>query len=60
MKTFKDIKSDLNSICELFKLGSLIGYKTKNHSAEGYKVANFETTNGNFEYIFKSYFKLQK
>jgi len=53
MLTFTEIKSDLNAICELFKLGSLIGYKTENHSAEGYKVAKFETTNGNFEYIFK-------
>lgn len=54
MLTFTEIKSDLNAICELFKLGSLIGYKTENHSAQGYKVAKFETTNGNFEYIFKN------
>ena len=54
MLTFTEIKNDLNTICELFKLGKLIGYKTENHSVQGYKVAKFETTNGNFEYIFNN------
>ncbi len=54
MKSFKEIQSDLTAICQLYKLGELKGYKTENHSVIGFKVANFETTNGNFNYIFKS------
>mgnify|MGYP003621608683 CR=1 FL=1 len=54
MKSFTEIKSDLTAICQLYKLGELKGYKTENHSAEGFKVAKFETTNGNYEYIFKN------
>lgn len=54
MKTFEKIQSDLITICQLFKLGQLKGYKTENHSAEGFKVAKFETTNGFYKYIFKN------
>lgn len=52
--TITQIKSDLQHICKAFKLGELIGYKTEKHNVEGYEIAKFETSTGNFEYIFKS------
>jgi len=54
MKTFEKIQSDLTTICQLFKLGQLKGYKTENHSIEGFMVAKFETTVGFYKYIFKN------
>ncbi len=54
MKSFTEIQSDLTAICELFSLGELKGYETENHSLNGYKIAKFETTNGNYQYIFKN------
>jgi len=53
MKTFNEIRSTINGLCEAFKLGNLIGYETKNHSVEGFKIAKFQTESGNYEYIFK-------
>ena len=53
MKTFLELKEDLNAICEAFKLGSLIRYITEEHTVKGFKVAKFETETGNFNYFFK-------
>jgi hypothetical protein len=54
MKAFTEIQSDLTTICQLFNLGELKSHETKNHSLNGYKIAKFETTNGNYQYIFKN------
>jgi len=52
--TMTQIKSDLHHICNAFNLGKLIGYKTEKYSVQGYDIAKFETSTGNFEYIFKN------
>jgi hypothetical protein len=52
--TFSQLIIDIQGICKAFKLGELIGYTTDKHSVSGFEVAKFETSKGNFEYIFKS------
>lgn len=54
MQTFEELRNNITTICELFKLGELVSYKTENHVLNGFKVAKFETTLGNYEYIFKN------
>lgn len=54
MKTFTKLNNEINTICELFNLGELLSYKTKNHSLEGFKIANFETNLGKYEYIYRN------
>jgi hypothetical protein len=54
MQTFTELHNNISTICELFKLGDLVSYKTEKHSLNGYKIAKFETNLGNYEYIFKN------
>ena len=54
MQTFTELRNNINTICELFKLGDILSYKTENHSLNGFKIAKFETNLGNYEYIFKN------
>jgi hypothetical protein len=51
--TFSQLIIDLRGIYKAFDLGELISYVTDKHSLIGYEVARFETTIGNFEYIYK-------
>jgi len=52
--TFKEIITDIKGICKAFNLGQYKGCSTKKHTVAGYEVANFETSTGNYEYIYKS------
>jgi hypothetical protein len=54
MQTFTELKNNITTICQLFKLGELVSYKTENHALNGFKIAKFETNLGNYEYIFKT------
>lgn len=54
MKTLTKLNNEINTICELFNLGELLRYKIKNHSLEGFKIANFETNLGKYEYIYRN------
>lgn len=50
----KKAKEDLKLICKLFGIGKLLSYKIENHNLPDYFVANFETTKGNYQHIFKN------
>ena len=49
-----EIISDIKQICEAFKLGEYIGSLIGPHTVAGYGIAKFQTTTGNYEYIYKS------
>jgi len=53
---FQELRNDLQTICDLFKLGDLVGYQTEaNNPIQGFNTAYF-TTKGSKE-TFKYHFK---
>lgn len=52
--TATGIKNDLQILCDLFKIGTLISWRSEKHTVEGYMVAKFETETGTYNYFFKS------
>ena len=50
----KKTKEDLKLICKLFGIGKLLSYKIEPHNLPDYSVANFETSKGNYQHIFKN------
>ena len=51
--TFKQVVTDIKGICEAFNLGDYKVCSTKKHSVAGYEVAEFQTSTGNYNYIYK-------
>ncbi len=50
----KKAKEDLKLICKMFGIGKLLSYKIEPHNLPDYSIANFETTKGNCQHIFKN------
>jgi len=53
--TTEEVKNTIDTICGLFKVGTLKAFKIENHSLKEYKTALFqvEESGQTFEYIFK-------
>ena len=51
-----ELKSTLQTICGLYKIGNLKAYRTADHNLKGYKIAFFEVEDSSkvYEYIFKN------
>lgn len=44
MKTFEETKTELETICKIFKIGYLVSWRSKKHeSLENYIVCSFNT-----------------
>ena len=47
------MKQDIESICMAYNLGTVKNWVIANYKIKGFKIAYFETENGNFDYIYK-------
>lgn len=48
-----ELKTEILEICEAFKLGSYIGFKTVSSNVDGYIKTEFKTSTGTYNHYYK-------
>lgn len=48
-----ELKTEVLEICEAFKLGSYIGFKTVSSNVDGYIKSEFKTSKGTYTHFYK-------